>query len=189
MNPHLLGVRRVLQHARIHATQFALRHLLKPFAWAHEPLEHRMEELRVPLTFIYGENDWMDPAAAHRVTARLTQARSNRMNGSSGTDSCGPKGSQTGSSVANGAGPDESHVGSNDASGAGPNDLQVLLMEGAGHFPFLEQPLRFNAYVLETLQHCLDVRVGAQHDEVQYHGAVVDESNEGVLTPHNPMCP
>lgn len=32
--------------------EFALRHLLAPFAWPHAPLEERMAELDVPITFI-----------------------------------------------------------------------------------------------------------------------------------------
>ena len=34
--------------------EFALRHLLEPFAWPRAPLEERMAELDVPITFIYG---------------------------------------------------------------------------------------------------------------------------------------
>lgn len=52
--------------------QFALRKLLKPFAWAHAPLEHRVAELKPPVTFIYGENDWMDPDAAQRICDTLS---------------------------------------------------------------------------------------------------------------------
>lgn len=32
--------------------EFALRHVLAPFAWPHAPLEERMAELDVPVTFI-----------------------------------------------------------------------------------------------------------------------------------------
>lgn len=53
--------------------EFALRRLLAPFAWAHEPMEHRMDGLKVPVTFIYGENDWMDPAGAHRICEKLSK--------------------------------------------------------------------------------------------------------------------
>ena len=51
--------------------QFALRKLLKPFAWAQAPLEHRIAGLKPPVTFIYGANDWMDPDAAHRICKTL----------------------------------------------------------------------------------------------------------------------
>ena len=40
--------------------EFALPHLLAPGAWARQPLLSRLKELQMPLTFIYGVNDWMD---------------------------------------------------------------------------------------------------------------------------------
>ncbi|KAL4445756.1 hypothetical protein ABPG77_008955 [Micractinium sp. CCAP 211/92] len=55
--------------------EFALRHLLAPFAWPHAPLEERMAELDVPITFIYGEADWMDQRAAERVVAAMAKHR------------------------------------------------------------------------------------------------------------------
>jgi hypothetical protein len=32
--------------------EFALRHILAPFAWPRAPLEERMQQLEVPITFI-----------------------------------------------------------------------------------------------------------------------------------------
>ncbi len=32
--------------------EFALRHILQPFAWPRAPLEDRMQQLDVPITFI-----------------------------------------------------------------------------------------------------------------------------------------
>lgn len=40
--------------------EHALRYILEPFAFPREALEDRLHELKVPLTFIYGEHDWMD---------------------------------------------------------------------------------------------------------------------------------
>uniref|UniRef100_A0A061RJI8 Cardiolipin-specific phospholipase n=1 Tax=Tetraselmis sp. GSL018 TaxID=582737 RepID=A0A061RJI8_9CHLO len=54
--------------------EHALRHILQPFAWARDPLEHRMAPLRVPVTFVYGDKDWMlgiDEQAPHRALARM----------------------------------------------------------------------------------------------------------------------
>jgi abhydrolase domain-containing protein 5 len=51
--------------------EFALNKILEPFAYPRAPLENRMHELKVPVTFIYGSNDWMDPKAAARVCASL----------------------------------------------------------------------------------------------------------------------
>lgn len=55
--------------------EFALRHILAPGAWAHDPLEERLMQLKVPVTFIYGEYDWMNPAAAVKVSAMLDKVR------------------------------------------------------------------------------------------------------------------
>ena len=32
--------------------EFALRHILAPFAWPRNPLEHRMQHLECPITFL-----------------------------------------------------------------------------------------------------------------------------------------
>ncbi|GAX75111.1 hypothetical protein CEUSTIGMA_g2555.t1 [Chlamydomonas eustigma] len=56
--------------------EYALRHLLAPGAWAHAPLEHRLHELTVPVTFIYGEEDWMQPKHAVKLCERLKEERS-----------------------------------------------------------------------------------------------------------------
>lgn len=55
--------------------EFALRHVMTPFAWGKAPLEHRLNELKVPVTFIYGEQDWMDPEAAERTCKRIREAQ------------------------------------------------------------------------------------------------------------------
>ncbi len=41
-----------------------------PGAWAHAPLEKRLHELNVPVTFIYGKEDWMRPEEAVKVRKR-----------------------------------------------------------------------------------------------------------------------
>ncbi|KAI8474553.1 MAG: Alpha/Beta hydrolase protein [Monoraphidium minutum] len=56
--------------------EYALRHLLAPGAWAHSPLHRRLLELQgVPVTFIYGEHDWMNPANAVALSAELDRVR------------------------------------------------------------------------------------------------------------------
>ncbi|KAK9823325.1 hypothetical protein WJX72_001941 [[Myrmecia] bisecta] len=55
--------------------EFALRHILQPFAWAAHPLEGRLQDLKVPVTFIYGEYDWMDPKGGKRVCADIKASR------------------------------------------------------------------------------------------------------------------
>ncbi|KAL3155811.1 hypothetical protein ABBQ32_012824 [Trebouxia sp. C0010 RCD-2024] len=55
--------------------EHALRHILKPFAWAHNPLEPQLQHLKVPVTFIYGESDWMDPKGGARVCKEIREER------------------------------------------------------------------------------------------------------------------
>ncbi|KAK9813732.1 hypothetical protein WJX73_005841 [Symbiochloris irregularis] len=55
--------------------EHALRHLLGPFAWARQPLEGHMHQLKVPVSYIYGEYDWMDPAAGLRVCHNVEEER------------------------------------------------------------------------------------------------------------------
>lgn len=47
--------------------EHALRHIFEPFAWGKDPLERRLGDLKVPISFIYGEGDWMDPRSAQNV--------------------------------------------------------------------------------------------------------------------------
>jgi pimeloyl-ACP methyl ester carboxylesterase len=49
--------------------------LQAPGAWAHAPLQERLAELKVPVTFIYGEHDWMQPAAGKALADKLDQIR------------------------------------------------------------------------------------------------------------------
>ena len=51
--------------------EFALNKILEPFAFPRSPLEDRLHALPVPITFIYGAHDWMDPKAAVRVCESL----------------------------------------------------------------------------------------------------------------------
>jgi pimeloyl-ACP methyl ester carboxylesterase len=53
--------------------QFALKHLLEPFAWAKSPFEERASDLKTPVTFVYGEHDWMDPEAGRRICHTLSK--------------------------------------------------------------------------------------------------------------------
>lgn len=56
--------------------EFALNKILEPFAFPRAPLEDRMHELKVPITFVYGQYDWMDPKAAARVCDSLEKEES-----------------------------------------------------------------------------------------------------------------
>lgn len=55
--------------------EYALRHILEPFAFARSPLESRLSGLSVPVTFIYGESDWMDRKAGQRALDSIKKSR------------------------------------------------------------------------------------------------------------------
>lgn len=56
--------------------EFALRHLLAPFAWPHAAIEDRAHLLgSIPITFIYGEQDWMDSRWGERLAKALRATR------------------------------------------------------------------------------------------------------------------
>lgn len=44
--------------------EYALNAILLPGAWAKQPWSDRWDKIRVPTTFLYGEQDWMDYRAA-----------------------------------------------------------------------------------------------------------------------------
>ncbi|KAI0047319.1 alpha/beta-hydrolase [Auriscalpium vulgare] len=41
--------------------EYCISHILAPGAHARMPLVDRIAELKIPITFVYGEHDWMDP--------------------------------------------------------------------------------------------------------------------------------
>lgn len=155
--------------------QFALRKLLKPFAWAQCPMESRAAELQPPVTFIYGENDWMDPSAGERI-CKMLRAAAPAAAGSSAIDSAGIP-----------AVPEVSASAGRTPGGSYRN--KVLYIDDASHFPFMEKPDVFNEMLLDVAGYCLPGAAAAQGQRVgaaaagtagAHHGVVVDESGEGV---------
>jgi cardiolipin-specific phospholipase len=51
--------------------EYALGTILKPGAWAREPLHDHLAELSMPTTFIYGEHDWMDYRHAEEAASKM----------------------------------------------------------------------------------------------------------------------
>jgi cardiolipin-specific phospholipase len=51
--------------------EYALGSLLLPGAWARRPLANRVHDLKVPTSFIYGKDDWMDYRGALSVLDRF----------------------------------------------------------------------------------------------------------------------
>ncbi|CAG8502699.1 2798_t:CDS:2 [Ambispora gerdemannii] len=52
--------------------EYALSKILAPGAFARKPLIHRLSQLKMPTTFLYGENDWMDYRAAEEAATTMS---------------------------------------------------------------------------------------------------------------------
>lgn len=55
--------------------EHALRYLLGPFAWGRAPLEEDLRNIKVPMTFIYGDKDWTGTDGAQRAMNGLATMR------------------------------------------------------------------------------------------------------------------
>lgn len=54
--------------------EYCVSHLLAPGAYAHRPLVDRIDALKIPVTFVYGDHDWMDPEGGAIAVEKLRQA-------------------------------------------------------------------------------------------------------------------
>ncbi|KDQ06024.1 hypothetical protein BOTBODRAFT_71125 [Botryobasidium botryosum FD-172 SS1] len=54
--------------------EYCISHILAPFAQARRPLVDRVHALKIPVTFLYGEHDWMDPLGGMQSVEKLKQA-------------------------------------------------------------------------------------------------------------------
>jgi len=54
--------------------EYCISHLLAPGAHARRPIVDRISALKIPVTFAYGDNDWMDPEGGTESVERLRQA-------------------------------------------------------------------------------------------------------------------
>ncbi|CAL1701649.1 unnamed protein product [Somion occarium] len=54
--------------------EYCISHLLAPGAHAHLPMVDRIAALKIPVTFIYGDSDWMDPEGGTASVENLRQA-------------------------------------------------------------------------------------------------------------------
>jgi pimeloyl-ACP methyl ester carboxylesterase len=139
------------------ALQFALRWLLQPLAWAAAPMEHRVGGLKPPVTFIYGENDWMDAEGGKRVCERL-------------------KAEQAHAAPTNGA------AAANGSAKEVPHRNSVLFIEKTGHFPFMEKPAVFDELLLDVIGHTLgphEETGAADRASHDFKGRPVDEDDKG----------
>ncbi|KAN0097651.1 Alpha/Beta hydrolase fold [Tylopilus felleus] len=54
--------------------EYCISHILAPYAYAHMPLVDRVPTLKIPITFVYGQHDWMDPVGGLQALHNLRQA-------------------------------------------------------------------------------------------------------------------
>ncbi|KAF5387862.1 hypothetical protein D9615_000163 [Tricholomella constricta] len=54
--------------------EYCISHILAPGAHARLPLVDRISELKIPITFVYGDHDWMDPEGGQQSVENLRQA-------------------------------------------------------------------------------------------------------------------
>ncbi|KAI0269198.1 alpha/beta-hydrolase [Gloeopeniophorella convolvens] len=54
--------------------EYCISHILAPGAHARMPLVDRIAELKMPISFVYGEHDWMDPAGGVASIDKLKAA-------------------------------------------------------------------------------------------------------------------
>ncbi|KAK1923840.1 Alpha/Beta hydrolase protein [Papiliotrema laurentii] len=54
--------------------EYCISHLLAPGAYARIPIVDRINKVKVPVTFMYGDNDWMDVDGGHASVAELKKA-------------------------------------------------------------------------------------------------------------------
>ncbi|KAG6878264.1 hypothetical protein C0993_010036 [Termitomyces sp. T159_Od127] len=54
--------------------EYCISHILAPGAHARRPLVDRISALKIPITFVYGEHDWMDPEGGRQAVENLRQA-------------------------------------------------------------------------------------------------------------------
>ncbi|KAF6762565.1 abhydrolase domain-containing protein 4 [Ephemerocybe angulata] len=54
--------------------EYCISHLLEPGAHARMPLVDRIGALKIPVTFVYGDHDWMDPLGGMQSVEKLRQS-------------------------------------------------------------------------------------------------------------------
>ncbi|KAF7353005.1 hypothetical protein MVEN_01268100 [Mycena venus] len=54
--------------------EYCISHILSPGAHARMPLVDRIAALKIPVTFVYGDHDWMDPEGGEQSVENLRKA-------------------------------------------------------------------------------------------------------------------
>lgn len=58
--------------------EYCISHILAPGAHARMPIVDRIDALKIPVTFVYGDHDWMDPSGGAESVERLRKAGNGR---------------------------------------------------------------------------------------------------------------
>ncbi|GFZ50210.1 hypothetical protein JCM24511_07965 [Saitozyma sp. JCM 24511] len=58
--------------------EYCISHILAPGAYARIPIVDRIHHVKVPVTFLYGDNDWMDVDGGHASVKELSSAGNSR---------------------------------------------------------------------------------------------------------------
>ncbi|EJD52315.1 alpha/beta-hydrolase [Auricularia subglabra TFB-10046 SS5] len=56
------------------SSEYCISHILAPGAHARRPLVDRVDKLKIPVTFVYGDHDWMDPTGGTESVKALNAA-------------------------------------------------------------------------------------------------------------------
>jgi len=54
--------------------EYCISHILAPGAHARMPIVDRISALKIPVTFVYGDHDWMDPEGGEQSVEMMRQA-------------------------------------------------------------------------------------------------------------------
>ncbi|TFK43194.1 Alpha/Beta hydrolase protein [Crucibulum laeve] len=54
--------------------EYCISHILEPGAHARMPMVDRIDAVKVPVTFVYGDHDWMDPKGGEESVEKLRKA-------------------------------------------------------------------------------------------------------------------
>lgn len=60
--------------------EYCLAHILAPGAYARRPMVDRIERLKMPMSFLYGEHDWMDVRGGKEAVKRLRKQGNTKTN-------------------------------------------------------------------------------------------------------------
>lgn len=59
--------------------EFCISHILAPGAYARMPIVDRIGALRIPVTFMFGDNDWMDVKGGYQSQKELAKAGNDKV--------------------------------------------------------------------------------------------------------------